>query len=148
MPILTFFIGRAYEQAVTANDTVVLYPIQHLNISGSSPTPRPSVSDSKLDSGIEGKVTIGPTCPVQQYPSRNECNDKPFAAPLRAVKDGVVKARFQAKKDGTFIVGILPGIYIIQFDSPAMLPRLAPVAVSVKKHAYTQVDLTFDSGIR
>lgn len=107
------------------------------------------VAAPPADSGIEGIVTIGPTCPVvsQDMP----CPDRPFAADLLIVERGSRKvvARARSGADGRFRVALAPGDYIVQPLTEGSGPSVgAPVDVTVKEHAFTMMTVTFDSGIR
>jgi len=37
----------------------------------------------KVDSGIRGEATAGPTCPVERYPPDPHCRDRPYQATVR-----------------------------------------------------------------
>ena len=62
------------------------------------------------DSGVEGRVTIGPMCPVVQQGT--ECPDAPYSAAL-VVEDerGREVARIESSPDGSFRVALSPGTY-------------------------------------
>lgn len=109
-------------------------------------TPPPSAS---LDSGITGRVSIGPTCPVERIPPDPQCADKPYAALLNiSITDGTLVTQVQAGSDGTFKVTLAPGEYVISQAGGKIYPRLSPVNVTVKANQYTSVNLQLDSGIR
>lgn len=101
------------------------------------------------DSGIEGTVTIGPTCPVVT-PDAN-CDDRPFAAELVIVERGTQRlvARTRSGADGRFRVALAPGEYTILPATRGSGPPIgAPVDATVRRGAFTTVTVTFDSGIR
>jgi hypothetical protein len=109
-----------------------------------------AVSAGHVDSGVEGLVTIGPTCPVERYPPDPSCADRPYATTLKIVRarsHAFVK-RFESRSDGRFRVHLVRGRYLIEQTGTASLPRLAPVAVTVHSDRFTRVNLMFDSGIR
>ena len=99
--------------------------------------------------GLQGTVTIGPTCPVERVGA------PPCVAPLAATisvrnaSDQEV-TRFRSASDGTFKVDLAAGTYtLIGISSgPGGLPRPIPVTVTVIDGQYAQVNVTFDSGIR
>ncbi len=102
------------------------------------------------DSGINGLVTLGPLCPVERADS--PCPDRPLAAKIQ-VKDpsGDVVATVQSGDDGRFTVALAPGSYVLQGLSPTPgnpFPIGSSVTATVKPHRFTQVTVTFDSGIR
>lgn len=102
------------------------------------------------EGGIEGIVTIGPTCPVEKFPPDPDCADKSYKAALEVTtKDGKSVKRFSSGDDGKFKVSLPAGEYIIQNDSvSSILPRMAPMNVIVKNGKFTKIDIGFDSGIR
>lgn len=110
--------------------------------SGSPPTP-PS------NSGIEGQVYIGPTCPVATITS--PCPDAPFQATL-TIQDANGKKVAQLATDalGRFRVALPAGTYLIvpETPNPGPPPRGEPQSASVRAGQYTQVIITYDSGIR
>jgi hypothetical protein len=101
-----------------------------------------------LDSGVQGQVTIGPTCPVEQVGA--ECSPQPYAAQLRIVEAGAGETVTTAgsDSDGRFSVALAPGDYRIESAESAPIPSLAPVPFTVRPGVYTKLTLTFDSGIR
>jgi hypothetical protein len=102
-----------------------------------------------VDSGVSGRVTIGPTCPVER-PGDPSCRDRPYATTLRVVrrKSHAFVKRFPSRADGRFRVHLLPGRYLIEPTGSARLPSLAPLPVTVTKHSFTRATVRFDSGIR
>jgi hypothetical protein len=102
-------------------------------------------SSGSGDSGIRGLARVGPTCPVEQ--AGNPCPDRPLATELQVVRGTDVVATVRSGEDGGFRVALDPGSYTIRSARPG-LPRLRPVEVTVRPHAFTSVTLTFDSGIR
>jgi hypothetical protein len=102
------------------------------------------------DAGIEGVVTIGPTCPVEKNPPDPNCADKPYKADLEvSTKAGKLVKRFSSGVDGKFKVSLPAGEYVVNNDSSSsILPRMAPVSVVVKSGQFTKINIGFDSGIR
>ena len=104
---------------------------------------------AKAGTGLQGTVTIGPTCPVQRV------GGPACVAPLAATisvrnTTGQELTRFRSGSDGTFKMDLAPGTYTLVGISsgPAGLPRPIPVTVTVVDGQYSQVNVTFDSGIR
>ena len=100
------------------------------------------------DSGIEGRVTIGPQCPVEQMGS--PCPDAPFAALITVTRNGDAIDQTRSRADGTFRLRLDPGTYSVvagPIDGSSM-PFGRQVEVVVKPDALTHVDLSVDSGIR
>ncbi len=98
------------------------------------------------DSGIAGLVTIGPTSPVQH---EGETGEAPYSATL-LIKDGSggTVATVNSDDDGRFAVDLAPGVYLLEPQSPGVLPYAPPQEVAVEAHRYTQVKVHYDSGIR
>lgn len=103
-----------------------------------------------LQSGIEGTITIGPTCPVERIPPDPNCADKPYQAAIKVqTADGQKTiTQFTSGADGTFKVYLPPGNYLLVPVNSGMLPRAGEQTVRVEKNAFTKVTITFDSGIR
>ena len=103
-----------------------------------------------LDSGIEGLVLIGPTCPVEQV--GQDCDDKPYAGAIRILdaSSGEVVATARSGDDGRFRVALQPGSYRLEpVAAPSGgLPFGKPIDVVVRPHTYEEVTVSFDSGIR
>ena len=102
------------------------------------------------DSGVSGRVLIGPMCPVEQVGV--PCPDKPFQAYINVRREGSGKtaATVRSGKDGRFRVNLAPGRYVLvpNAPDPGAPPQAAPVRVRVRAHGFTRVTITYDSGIR
>jgi len=108
-----------------------------------------SLSPSPSDSGIVGQVVIGPTCPVER--PGMDCADKPYQATLTVLNpSGDKVTRFSTEADGTFHVALAPGDYILRPEPPdnMMMPYAAEQTFSVQAGRFTQVAVSYDSGIR
>ena len=112
-----------------------------------APTTNPGIIPYK--SGIKGVVKIGPTCPVERIPPDPNCADRPYQATL-IIKNGSghVVINSETKSDGTFKFSLPPGTYAIENGGRAVMPTLKPVSVEVGPNSYTEINLSFDSGIR
>lgn len=100
-----------------------------------------------LDSGIEGTVTIGPMCPVMQ--SSNPCPDQPYQATLTVLTASGKKVfQFQTDENGRFRVDLAPGDYVLHPEAPNGLPFAADIPFTVNEHKFTQLEISYDSGIR
>lgn len=107
---------------------------------------------------LKGRVWIGPTCPVQTYPSTQDCADRPYVATLSiTTQDGFREdremARVTSDKRGKFRIRLPVGNYRIQKYQPEGgddidWPTLEPQSFTVKKGKVTRIDLHFDSGVR
>jgi len=115
-------------------------PPSSTTIAAASPSPAD-------DSGIEGIVTIGPTCPVERADS--PCPDRSFEATID-IQDasGRRVAQVRSGADGRFRVSLEPGAYILHPLSTTTPPYAADQTVSVARAAVTSVQIQYDSGIR
>jgi len=108
-----------------------------------------NASSSTGAAGVEGIVTIGPTCPVERINS--PCPPRPIAATVIVTDaSGREITRTQSGVDGRFKVSLNPGTYTLSGQRAAnqALPRPIPQTVTVRAAGYTVVTLQFDSGIR
>jgi hypothetical protein len=105
-----------------------------------------------LDSGVQGITMVGPTCPVQQ--ENAACPDQPLAnANLTVTRESsaTTVATGRSDADGHFRIPLAPGNYVLQPANPSgdAVPPSAPARpFVVHPHAYTEVPVKFDSGIR
>lgn len=106
-----------------------------------------SMKSEQTNSGIEGQVFIGPTCPVVQV--GQDCPDQPYQAVLTVNSLGGERiVQVQTDAEGRFRIPLQPGEYILHPESPNTLPFAGEQAVSVEKGIFTQVIVNYDSGIR
>ena len=112
-----------------------------LGVVACAPTPT-------ADSGIEGFVTAGPSCPVSRPDM--PCPDLPYAAELSilASTNHRLVASIKADEAGYFKVLLPPGSYVIRPESPAVMPFASEVSVQVFPHEFTRQDIQYDTGIR
>ena len=107
-----------------------------------------SKKDEKINSGIYGIVTTGPINPVEK---EGELNYKPYQATI-IIKNNDNLAeieRFTSNIDGTFKVYLKPGKYILEpLKSNEPFPVGRPIEVEVKPNQFTEVNISFDTGIR
>jgi len=98
-------------------------------------------------SGVEGRVTAGPTCPVQR--ADDPCPDKPVETTLRLLRrDGSVAATGKSGADGTFRIAAAPGSYRLEADWPSRAGGCSAVDVTVEQGRFTHADVSCDTGIR
>lgn len=106
-----------------------------------APPPTPT------DTGIEGQVFIGPTCPVVQI--GQECPDQPYQAVLTVLSpEGREIVQVKTDEQGRFKIPLAPGEYILRPESPNVLPFANEQPFVVESGVFTQVIVTYDSGIR
>lgn len=102
-----------------------------------------------LASGVDGRVLIGPICPVMR--ADEPCPDRPFAATI-VVRDagGRDVATVRSGADGRFRVALPPGGYTLVplSPNPGTPPYASPQLAAVEPGRYTFVTVRYDSGIR
>ncbi len=97
--------------------------------------------------GIEGIVLLGPQCPVQSL--EDPCPDLPHQAwiDVRRVGGSPI-TRIRSGQDGRFRVGLRPGQYVLDPESGNPFPVASEQEVEVEEGVYTEVIVSFDTGIR
>lgn len=104
-------------------------------------------AQKRPDSGIRGRVVYGPTCPVQRL--GHTC-ERPYQASItirRKSTDKVV-ARVRSSADGGFTVRLRGGVYVLHPQNGKPYPRAETQTVTVRRHRFTTIVVSFDSGIR
>ena len=119
----------------------------------SSPTPgntsdkaaATSVEDS--ENGIEGQVEIGPVSPVERQGTPNV---KPYQATITVLNQAgeTVITKFETDANGHFHVILKPGTYTVRPESPKRYPFARTQVVTVVEKRFTQVRISYESGIR
>jgi hypothetical protein len=108
------------------------------------------VPQAELTSGIEGLVVIGPTCPIER--DDETCPDEPLAATLTVQEreSGRAVQTLRSAADGHFRANLAPGDYLLVpvSPNPGVPPYAEPIEVTVEPDRYTNVTVTYDSGIR
>ena len=101
----------------------------------------------EADQGIEGIVLLGPQCPV--YTLDDPCPDLPYRAwiGVRTANGGLV-TRVRSGEDGRFRVGLRSGRYLLDPESGNPFPSASEQEVRVDDGVFTQVTVSFDTGIR
>jgi hypothetical protein len=104
---------------------------------------------SACSSGIEGTVTLGPTCPVERPGMTCE---KPYAASIDVyTESGHFVKTVRSAADGGLRVNLRPGIYTLKpqpRDPARPYPIGKPVTVTVKPGSFEKVTIQYDTGIR
>lgn len=126
------------------NKKILLTPVVLLVLAcGLFATPVPA------DSGITGKVLVGPMCPVMI--EGQECPDQPYQATLTVTNlEGRQIVQFQTDKQGNFSISLAPGEYILHPETPddAPLPFADEQRFTVTPGEFTRLIVQYDSGIR
>ncbi len=100
------------------------------------------------DSGLSGSALIGPTCPVVR--ADVPCPDAPYQAHFVVTRNGREVLRFDSDEEGKFKVNLAAGEYILHAENPDgnMLPYAQDISFTVTAGAFTNIIVSFDSGIR
>jgi hypothetical protein len=108
----------------------------------------PSEGSSGLGT-VEGRVLLGPTCPVETEGS--PCPDEPLAGEVvQLVAGDVVVASAVSDPQGRFSFEVEPGRYRLMWapDEDVGIRFAKPVVVTVVAGRTVSVDLLIDTGIR
>jgi hypothetical protein len=98
-------------------------------------------------SGVRGRVVLAPTCPVETVTS--PCPPEPVQATVRVESNGETVETVETEADGTFVVDLEPGDYVLIAEPAGTGARAGrPTAVTVEPGVYVQVDVVLDTGIR
>ena len=107
-----------------------------------TPSPTPS-------SGIEGQVLQGPMCGGPVRAGTNDCPDQPYQATLIVLdSNGNQVIQLQSDQNGYFTITLEPGTYILHPVSGKPLPRAVDQTVVVIDGKFTQITITYDTGMR
>jgi hypothetical protein len=100
--------------------------------------------------GIEGRVIIQPISPPISPTIRPEgANYRPYRASVSVMDQrGQTVTQFQCDLNGHFRLPLEPGRYTLRPESPGPLPRASEQTVTVSEGQFTEVLITYDSGIR
>lgn len=101
-------------------------------------------------SGISGRVTLGPTCPVERIPPDPKCAPAPYETSIYITKPSSSTFSRSIKSDanGAFSVELDQGTYVIKAQGGKIYPRCGEVTVEVKSGQYTTANISCDTGIR
>lgn len=101
----------------------------------------------KVDSGVRGTVTLGPTAPVCRV-------DKPCSRPyatrivVRNARTGQRVSVVHSDQQGRFRVRLRPGRYRLRAMGDRPFPSCQEVTARVHRHRFKQVSIDCDTGIR
>jgi hypothetical protein len=102
--------------------------------------------------GVRGRVTAGPTCPVVTDPPDPNCADRPVSGAVLVVTNpaGAEVARVTSQQDGTFVLQLAPGSYrMTPQPKEGLMGTPAPVDFEVAAgKPLTELQVSYDTGIR
>ncbi len=111
--------------------------------------PPPDAESPHAESGVRGVVTLGPLCPVLR--AGHPCPDRPLQATLLLVDAaGDEVARTTSGADGAYWLPAPGGNYTLapQPLGGQPLPSAGSAAVSIRNGHWTELAVSYDSGIR
>lgn len=114
----------------------------------------PSSNNSGIlpfDSGVEGVVTIGPTCPVVKEGDLS-CADKPYSTTIEVINIGSIKSSIfssvESDKEGNYKLMLPPGEYTLQSNIGNTMPSCESKNIIIEPSKIIKVNISCDSGIR
>ena len=143
------FSAKGFLLFVTLTISLVACSSNPTPASGEAPTGDSDGSPASNNSGVEGLVLIGPTCPAAQ--SGTECPDQPFEANLTILDlDGEEVAQGKSDADGIYRISLPPGEYVLVPEQPIpdIPPFASPIEFEVAPGEYVELDVLYDSGVR
>jgi len=113
-------------------------------------TPEDPLGILPFDSGVTGKVLLGPICPVVQNPADSKCDDKPYqtTVSIRRLDSSSIFASLKSDENGIFKFSLPPGSYVVIAEGGEKLPRCTEASVIVLPDEYKTVVISCDTGIR
>lgn len=114
----------------------------------SSSVPPPPETRPPGGSGVFGKVTAGPTCPVAQ--AENPCDPRPVDAEIEArTSTGAVVATTHTDDTGAYDLQLAPATYtLVAATGSTPLPRCTPITITIAAGETAQANIDCDTGIR
>jgi hypothetical protein len=112
--------------------------------------PNPSDIGSTTKGNIQGRVLLGPICPVERIPADPSCAPKPYKTTVEifvATAANPFKT-VTTNATGAFYISLLPGAYLLRAHGGSMYPRCADVSVNVSAGKTGNVIVNCDTGIR
>jgi hypothetical protein len=95
---------------------------------------------------VTGRVTAGPTCPVERI--GHPCRPRPVVADVQARAAGRVVASTRSDAHGTYRLELAGGTYTVVVSTHNMFPRCEARTVTVTANRTTHAAISCDTGIR
>jgi len=99
-------------------------------------------------SGVEGYVLLGPTCPVERMPPDPRCAPRSYQTTIDIYQSSVQVATVSTDANGYFRAFLSPGSYELRARGGQVLPRCVPQSVVVPSTGFVAADISCDTGIR
>jgi hypothetical protein len=104
-------------------------------------------TDAGGSSGVEGRVLLGPQCPLETEAS--PCPDEPVATMVHVqTLQGDEVAVVESGRDGRFRVALAPGQYVLVAEVAGNALFAKPIDVTVTAGEFAQANVLLDTGIR
>ena len=104
---------------------------------------------------LEGKISIGPICPVETDPPDPGClptaeTYKAYPVSVRTLEGNRKVTQLNPALDGSFTAGLLPGSYmvILETGQNKIGSSNLPVIVTINSQNKTILNIDIDTGIR
>ncbi len=111
-----------------------------------------STQTATIGSGtVNGKVILGPTCPVESIPPNPQCAPKPYQTSVLISKNIETPTAFKTistNPSGTFSVSLAPGEYDFYIQGASPYPRCTEQLVTVSAGKTSDITINCDTGIR
>jgi hypothetical protein len=105
-----------------------------------------STGTRHADGVVAGRVTAGPTCPVERV--GQPCPPRPVVTEVQARAASRIVASTRSAVDGTYRFDLPVGTYTLVAVTPNLYPRCVARTVTVVAARTTNGDITCDTGIR
>src|SRR4051812_3381060 len=114
----------------------------------SRPTPSTPVAPATVGSpGVRGRVSAGPTCPVER--EDQPCPPNPVSdRRIDALSRGRVTGSAVTDAQGRYAIGLAPGDYTLHVANEDTFPRCPDTDVHVTAGSPVTADIDCDTGIR
>jgi carboxypeptidase family protein len=143
--------GRNGTRAAALIVLVVMVVAACSGVTGaSSASPSVPPSPAGPPRGIGGRATAGPVCPVLRVPPDRACAARPVVGAVVLVRDATGRevGRATTDADGRYVVFVEPGSYVVVAQPTGGLMGTPPPQSVTVDGDITQVDLSYDTGIR
>jgi hypothetical protein len=112
--------------------------------------PSTNAAPPQRDSGIRGRVVLGPLTPSTRVGESVRARGFQTTLDIVRAEDESLVTQIRTRPNGTFAVGLAPGDYIVRSAGSGEIrhPSIDPVPVTVSPHAYIDVTISADTGIR
>ena len=102
---------------------------------------------------LQGKITIGPLCPVERIPPEPSCQPteetyKAWQVVIYASGKKTKIAQIEPSLDGTYKIELPVGDYVVDFEKQHAFARNLPETVTIKNGETEVLNINIDTLIR